>query len=1244
MPYPDSTRILTQFESKSSRAKGLAFHSTRPWVLVSLHSSTIQLWDYRMGTLVDRFEDHDGPVRGVDFHKTQPLFVSCGDDYKIKVWSLQTRKCLFTLVGHLDYVRTVFFHHELPWIISCSDDQTIRIWNWQNRQEIACLTGHSHYIMSAQFHPSEDLVVSACLDQTVRVWDISGLRKKHSAGGGVSAGGAGSSMSFEEQMMMAARNSGGPGGPGGHPQQGGQDMFGNQDCIVKYVLEGHDGGVNWATFHPTLPLIVSGGDDRVLKIWRMSDTKAWEVDTCRGHTNNILSCCFHPYQDVIVSVSEDKTIRTWDLHKRTLIKQFKRENDKFWALTAHPNINLFAAGHESGIMVFKMERERPASTIDGNSLLYMSKEKQLKLFDFNSEQDSMPLVSLKKYGSQYSPIRSISYNPAARAVLLLTKDKDQFNYNLVHLPKDAASGGIEATEEIGGNAAQAVFVARNRFAVFNKNAQTIDIRDLSNTTTRTIKLPKQVKDIVVVPGSSGQLLLLGPSHVYLLDVAQKTIVAELAVSGVKYVNWSKDGKHVALLTKHTVTIASATTLKFISSLHETIRIKSACWDDNGVLLYTTLNHLKYTLLNGDSGIIKTLENTLYIVRVKDRRVYCLNRAGEVEVVRIDPTEYRFKRALVNKNFSEVLRIIKSSNLVGQSIISYLQKKGYPEIALQFVQDPKVKFDLAIECGNLTEALEQAQILDEPSYWTLLGKEALSQGNFRIVELVYQKQQLFDKLSFVYVLAGDSPKLQKMAAIAAHRGDGASMLQNSLYTGSVESRVDLFRSAGLLSHAYAAAKHGGLDDVAADILAEAGVEEGDVKMTLGEGLKPATPAVQQPLGDWPLKQTSLSFFEQALLGQVEVDEGEDDDDDEEDGVRAVTSDMVDLDLEDDDDDGDGDAGWDMGDDLDVDDVEVAPVAPSTPSSKGHKKNASVNLAATSSEPENWIRASSVAAVHVAAGSFETAAQLLNRQIGIVDFEPLRQRFMTVYEASKLYYKSNADLPPLELFVRGALNDDTSLPLVPGFDSLSSDVKAAFRLIRANDVPAAISAFRQILYTVAVMLVPTHDSVDECEKIIDICREYIGAFSIELERRRIAEEDPKRNLELAAYFTKFKLQPAHAGLPWQVAMTQAFKLKNYASASVYAEKFLETNPAPAQAEKARKVKHRADAQPLDAIELDFDVTANFAICPRSLKPIYPGDASEKDPFTGAEYLPKHKGQLDVIGGISAIGAPSTGLKLI
>ena len=80
-------KMLTKFETKSNRVKGLSFHPKRPWILASLHSGVVQLWDYRMGTLIDRFDEHDGPVRGVDFHTNQPLFVSGGDDYKIKVRS-----------------------------------------------------------------------------------------------------------------------------------------------------------------------------------------------------------------------------------------------------------------------------------------------------------------------------------------------------------------------------------------------------------------------------------------------------------------------------------------------------------------------------------------------------------------------------------------------------------------------------------------------------------------------------------------------------------------------------------------------------------------------------------------------------------------------------------------------------------------------------------------------------------------------------------------------------------------------------------------------------------------------------------------------------------------------------------------------------------------------------------------------------------------------------------------------------
>lgn len=323
------------------------------------------------------------------------------------------------------------------------------------------------------------------------------------------------------------------------------------------------------------------------------ETKAWEVDTCRGHFQNASACLFHPHQDLILSVGEDKTVRVWDLNKRTSVQSFKRENDRFWVIAAHPDINLFAAGHDNGVMVFKLERERPASAVYQNQVFYITKEKHVRSYDFAKNIESPSILSLKKLGAAWTPPRSLSYNPAERAILV-TSPSDGGSYELINLPRDA-SGAVEPTDSKRGPGNSAVFVARNRFAVFNQASQQIDIRDLSNSTTKSIKPPHGTADICF--GGTGCLLLITATTVILYDIQQKKNLAELTVSGVKYVIWSNDGLHAALLSKHNVTIINKS-LQQVSSLHETIRIKSACWDDAGVLLYSTLNHIKYSLMNG----------------------------------------------------------------------------------------------------------------------------------------------------------------------------------------------------------------------------------------------------------------------------------------------------------------------------------------------------------------------------------------------------------------------------------------------------------------------------------------------------------------------------------------------------------------------------------------------------------------------------------------------------------------------
>lgn len=1229
--------MLTKFESKSNRVKGIALHSSQPLLAASLHNGNVQLWNYQMGTLVGRLDEHDGPVRGVAFHPTRDLLVTGGDDYKVRVWDtkVQNRKCLFTLHGHLDYVRSCQFHHEMPWILSASDDQTIRIWSFASRQCIAILTGHNHYIMCAQFHPKDDLIVSASMDSTVRVWDISGLRKKMTTA---------QPMSFEDQVQRA--------------NQGQADLFGNTDAVVKYVLEGHDRGVNWASFHPTLPLIVSCGDDRQIKLWRMSDTKAWEVDTCRGHFNNVSSALFHPKHELILSVGEDKTIRVWDMGKRTSVQTFRRENDRFWVLTAHPQLNLFAAGHDSGLIVFKLDRERPAFSLHANTLFYV-RDKYVRACDLNTGADSS-VISVRKLGSQFTSPRTLSYNPAERAVIV-TSPSDNGLYELVTLPKDFGTGEVRESSSDGkrGTGASSIFVARNRFAVLDKTAQTIEIRDLSNSITKSIKCPVQTNDIFY--GGTASLLLSTGTQVILYDIQQQKILAELSTPPVKYVVWNNDGNMVALLSKHTIMIANKQ-LSQSCLVHETIRIKSAAWDDSGVLVYSTLNHIKYSLPQGDNGIIKTLDQPVYLTRVKGKVIHCLDRAAKPKTIAIDPTEYRFKLALVRQNYDEVLHIIRTSNLVGQSIIAYLQKKGYPEIALHFVQDKNVRFDLAIECGNLDVALETAQAISREECWNRLAAQALKQGNHKIVEIAYQRTKNFDRLSFLYLLTGNQEKLGKMLKISEMRKDQMSRFHNALYLGNVAARVATLKDVGLYPLAYATAKSNGLDDLAQELLEESGMSE-DQAANISLPSKPSTlrPPTTLPSAtdaNWPSVGIVESFFDRALsaaangedvgtstnglnggdAGSRGLDEWAAEDGDlKDEGVVAAeeVEDAWDIAAEEEDEGVDGGdlMGAEDGDDVVAEDGEAGEVRPGI------------------SESALWARNSPLAADHVAAGSFETAMQLLNRQVGAVHFAPLKPLFLQIYGASRLYVPANASLPPLAFHVRRDPSETDPRSVLPvsvkSIQSISStELRAAYSAFNKAKFADCLDIFRSILLSLLVVVASSPAEETQIRELLIVAREYIVGISVELERQRVVKSEPqniKRQLELAAYFTHCRLQPTHAILTLRQAMGNFSKAKNYATAATFAKRVMDASTDEKALSAARQVLSASDRNPRDTVEIDYDHFSKFDVCAGSLTPIYQGQPSVEDPYTGAKYKPEFKGKLCTVSGVTEVGKPASGLRL-
>jgi len=982
----------------------------------------------------------------------------------------------------------------------------------------------------------------------------------------------------------------------------------------------------------------------------MNDTKAWEVDTMRGHVNNVSCVMFHPKQDLIVSNSEDKSIRVWDMNKRVASQTFRRENDRFWVLSIHKDANLVAAGHDSGLVVFKLEKERPAYTIAGKGNLFYvsttpSKERYLRRFEFATSRDTSLINIRRTSGSSASS--QIHYNAAEHYLLVVSNDGENAQYELYSVGEGGDKNKPSSSDVKRGAGCSAVWVKRDRFAVLEKNKQLLT-KNLDNETMKKHVLPSGSCDLMW-GAWAGHVLLRCEEKVCLYDLGQMKTVSEVTAPNTKYTVWSSNNQYCALISKHAVLICNKK-LEHLCTVHETMSVKSGVWNEDGVFIYSTLNHMKYCLPNGDTGIICTMETPIYITAIIGESVFFLDREAKNKAMIINSTEFMFKMALLNKKFDEVKRIMNSGRLCGQAIIAYLQKKGFPEVALHFVQDDRTRFNLAIECGNIDVALKSAQNLDETDCWQRLAVEALRFGNLEIVEMAYLKTKNFERLSFLYVITGNLEKLEKMQRHAKEkRGDLMSVFHNALFTGDVEERVEVLQKAKQPSLAYLTAATHGLSEQAEELSEQAANVSVKPNAVL---LQPANPIMRPTEGEdhnWPRLQMSKGFFDSvgdasaSLFGMQEDDEEEDGDEDDAwgnddmDGLLEGKEDE-DEDVLGEDEDEDEGGGW--GDDDDLDDALGDLPTP--------KRSAGGYVAPNkgTAPARRWSQQSNAVADLVAAGSFELAASTLKQDLGIINLAPLKPQFISLQMGSHCAVPGLAPMPAKFMAMQRnykSTSESTGLPLLSiTIENLSTQIKGGYTAFTKGKFDDSHAIFLKVLQSIPFVVCDTKPSLSELKKLLTICREYVTGLCIEMKRK--ATTDKTTQVELAAYFTHVNLEPMHLCLTLRQAMSLNVKLKNFALASSFARRLLELNPSAKFAADARKVVAAAEQNNTNQVTLNYDDKNPFVVCGLSFQPLYRGTPTTKCGFCGAAFAVQYKGEHCPVCQIGEIGLDCPGLESV
>jgi len=267
---------------------------------------------------------------------------------------------------------------------------------------------------------------------------------------------------------------------------------------------------------------------------------------------------------------------------------------------------------------------------------------------------------------------------------------------------------------------------------------------------------------------------------------------------------------------------------------------------------------------------------------------------------------------------------------------------------------------------------------------------------------------------------------------------------------------------------------------------------------------------------------------------------------------------------------------------------------------------------------------------------------------VHFAPLRPLFIAIYRSSHAYLSTLPSLPPLHLHLRRNLTESALSRVLPiavhSLQSVRSELAEGYRFVSSNKLPEAQVAFRSVLHTLLLVAVSSDDEGKEWRDTVTAAREYLLGVSIELERRRIAQDDPDnipRSLELAAYFTHCTLQAPHMQIALRSAINVFAKANNHATAAKFARRLLELNPDPKIVAQARQRIAAGDRNPRDAVEVTYDEHVEFDVCAASYTAIYKGSPAVHCPYTDASFLPEFKGKLDPLTELTEIGASSSGL---
>merc|ERR1712167_504853 len=258
-------------------------------------------------------EGHTGWVTSIATTNENPdMILSASRDKTVMVWQLTREDGSYgypkkALRGHGHFVQDVVISSDGQFALSGSWDGTLRLWDLNTGLTTRRFVGHEKDVLSIAFSGDNRQIVSGSRDKTIKLWNTLG-ECKYTITEDMHTDWV-SKVAFSPSAKMPLIVS------------AGWDrlvkVWNLSNCKIRTNLVGHGGVVYTVAISPDGSLCASGGKDGTAMLWDVNDGKhLYSLDA----GSNINSLTFSP-RNYWLCAATDTSIKVWDLENKTVLEE-----------------------------------------------------------------------------------------------------------------------------------------------------------------------------------------------------------------------------------------------------------------------------------------------------------------------------------------------------------------------------------------------------------------------------------------------------------------------------------------------------------------------------------------------------------------------------------------------------------------------------------------------------------------------------------------------------------------------------------------------------------------------------------------------------------------------------------------------------------------------------------------------------------------------------------------------------------